>query len=166
MLKDERGFLTAATALLLPLMLLFTGLFIDYGRCHVVRGELQTAVDAAALAGASAARPVFNRDTGRWEARVQPEPAERAAREAFRQNLTREGLERRGVLFEERPLAPGEAVGWRGEAGTSPDSYRFAARVRVRTLFVGPLAAMVLNRDFREVPVYAEGAARAVLRER
>ncbi|MFZ5825169.1 MAG: pilus assembly protein TadG-related protein, partial [Bacillota bacterium] len=37
-------------ALFLTLLLLFTGLALDLGRAHLLRAQLQTAVDAGALA--------------------------------------------------------------------------------------------------------------------
>ncbi|MBM4284848.1 MAG: hypothetical protein FJ128_06310 [Deltaproteobacteria bacterium] len=50
---QERGSVMILTALLMVVILGFASLAIDVGRLYVVRNELQNAVDASALAGAS-----------------------------------------------------------------------------------------------------------------
>lgn len=42
----------ALTAIAMVLLLLFAGLALDFGRTHLLRAQFQTALDAAALAGA------------------------------------------------------------------------------------------------------------------
>jgi hypothetical protein len=50
--RDRRGAISVVTALTLVMLLGFVGLAIDTGRMLAIRTELQTAVDACALAGA------------------------------------------------------------------------------------------------------------------
>lgn len=52
--KTQRGSAIVFVVLVLPVLLAFTALAIDFGRGFVVKNELQNAADAAALAGASA----------------------------------------------------------------------------------------------------------------
>jgi len=51
-LKDKKGFALVYVALLIPVLFGFVGLAVDVGHLYVVRGELQNAADATALAGA------------------------------------------------------------------------------------------------------------------
>ncbi|MFZ5827906.1 MAG: Tad domain-containing protein, partial [Bacillota bacterium] len=53
-------------ALFLTLLLLFTGLALDLGRAHLLRAQLQTAVDAGALAGALQVQPMVALEVDRW----------------------------------------------------------------------------------------------------
>lgn len=53
-------------ALALTLLLLFTGLALDFGRAHLLRAQLQTAVDAGALAGALQVEPMVTLEVDRW----------------------------------------------------------------------------------------------------
>jgi hypothetical protein len=53
-LKDKRGSMTVACALMMVFLLTMAGLVIDLGRLYVIRVELQNAADAGALAGANA----------------------------------------------------------------------------------------------------------------
>ena len=50
--RDERGQSMVLFAIALPVIILFIGFGIDLARMHVVRTDLQAALDAAALAGA------------------------------------------------------------------------------------------------------------------
>ncbi|MCL6478684.1 MAG: Tad domain-containing protein, partial [Peptococcaceae bacterium] len=52
---DERGTLLFLTVMLLSILLILAGVGVDLARVWVAREQAQTAVDAAALAGASAA---------------------------------------------------------------------------------------------------------------
>ena len=52
-LAGERGSVAIVVALALTLLLGFAALVVDVGLSLAVRGEAQTAADAAALAGAS-----------------------------------------------------------------------------------------------------------------
>ncbi|MDK2816266.1 MAG: hypothetical protein PWR22_895 [Moorella sp. (in: firmicutes)] len=49
--NDERGVVLLMTVMIIALLLLLAGLATDFARLYVAREELQTAVDAAALAG-------------------------------------------------------------------------------------------------------------------
>jgi len=50
--KDTRGATLVMTAMAMSALFLFAGLALDFGRAYVLKAQLQTAVDAAALAGA------------------------------------------------------------------------------------------------------------------
>src|SRR5690349_15802872 len=50
--RNERGVALAYTAVLLAVLLIFTGLAVDSGRAYVVKAQLTKAVDGAALAAA------------------------------------------------------------------------------------------------------------------
>jgi len=50
--RSERGIALAYTAVLLAVLLIFTGLAVDSGRAYVVKAQLTKAVDGAALAAA------------------------------------------------------------------------------------------------------------------
>lgn len=55
--REQRGAAMILTAVSLMTLLLLTGLALDYGRAHLLRAQLQTALDAAALAGALQSEP-------------------------------------------------------------------------------------------------------------
>ncbi|MDF2629916.1 MAG: putative Flp pilus-assembly TadE/G-like [Symbiobacteriaceae bacterium] len=48
------------------ILLLFAGLALDFGRAHLLRAQLQTAVDAASLAGALQVVPMVELRVDRW----------------------------------------------------------------------------------------------------
>jgi len=55
-------------AVAFTVLLLFAGLALDFGRAHLLRSELQTALDAAALAGALEVVPMATIERDRWVA--------------------------------------------------------------------------------------------------
>lgn len=65
--REERGAVMVMAALSLTVLLLFAGLALDFGRAHLLKAQLQTAVDAAALAGALQVVPMVELEMGRWE---------------------------------------------------------------------------------------------------
>jgi hypothetical protein len=64
--SSEQGAVAVFTALCVTLLFLFTGLALDFGRVHLLRAQLQTAVDAAALAGALQVVPMVDLEIDRW----------------------------------------------------------------------------------------------------
>lgn len=50
-LKKQQGAIIALFALLLPILLAFTGFAVDFGRLYMEKGRLQNIADAATLAG-------------------------------------------------------------------------------------------------------------------
>lgn len=50
--SDQRGAMLVLTAFLLPFIIAFTGLAVDFGSAYVRRSQLQNAADASVLAGA------------------------------------------------------------------------------------------------------------------
>lgn len=59
-MRDQRGSTLVLTAVFLMVMVLFAGLVLDLGRGHLLRAQLQTALDAAALAGALVTDPYYH----------------------------------------------------------------------------------------------------------
>ncbi len=75
--KSQRGFVLIVTAISMTLLLGLAGLGIDIGRMYVIRAELQSFTDAAALSAAmelngtdfgAGARPHWRRAIGGWAA--------------------------------------------------------------------------------------------------
>lgn len=64
--REESGAVMVIAALSLTTLLLFAGLALDFGRAHLLRAELQTAVDAAALAGALQVVEMVSLESDRW----------------------------------------------------------------------------------------------------
>jgi hypothetical protein len=60
LLRRERGAAMVLAAMTVTVLVLIAGLALDFGRIHLLRTHLQTAVDAASLAGALQAVPVVD----------------------------------------------------------------------------------------------------------
>lgn len=54
---SQKGAVLVFVALMLPIMVFFGGMAIDFGRAYMYKSQLQNAADAAALAGVNAAAP-------------------------------------------------------------------------------------------------------------
>ena len=54
---SQKGAVLVFVALMLPIMVFFGGMAIDFGRAYMYKSQLQNAADAAALAGVTAAAP-------------------------------------------------------------------------------------------------------------
>ena len=61
----ERGGVLIVTALILPVALSLIGMGVDYGKWLEQRANLQSAADAAALAGALAYQETFDKDAAK-----------------------------------------------------------------------------------------------------
>ncbi|HYF95732.1 MAG TPA: Tad domain-containing protein [Symbiobacteriaceae bacterium] len=66
--RETRGAVMVMAAASFTILLLFAGLALDFGRAHLLRAQLQTAVDAASLAGALQVIPMAELRITRWEA--------------------------------------------------------------------------------------------------
>lgn len=55
--NSQKGAVLVFVALMLPIMVFFGGMAIDFGRAYMYKSQLQNAADAAALAGVAAAAP-------------------------------------------------------------------------------------------------------------
>lgn len=66
--RDTQGAVMVMAAATFTILLLFAGLALDFGRAHLLRAQLQTAVDAASLAGALQVIPMAELAIDRWEA--------------------------------------------------------------------------------------------------
>ncbi|HWI64197.1 MAG TPA: Tad domain-containing protein [Symbiobacteriaceae bacterium] len=65
--RETQGAVMVMAASTLTILLLFAGLALDFGRAHLLRAQLQTAVDAASLAGALQVIPMVELTIDRWE---------------------------------------------------------------------------------------------------
>lgn len=65
--REQSGAVMVIAAVALTTLLLFAGLALDFGRAHLLRAQLQTAVDAASLAGALQVIPMVSLEVERWE---------------------------------------------------------------------------------------------------
>ncbi|QGP94133.1 hypothetical protein MGLY_35580 (plasmid) [Neomoorella glycerini] len=179
-LKDERGMLATSVAMLvLPLALLVGMIFLDIGRIHFTRGQLQAAVDAAALAGALTARAVpayryvpvtdgggnitgVRQELLGIRAEIDPAAAETAARETFRGNTCylngAEGRQRM-VELDVRPTAATDDF-----KGKVMDANKYLVQVvaRLRTFVAGPMFYLYGQADELK-PVGATGISEAVV---
>lgn len=61
--RRQRGSVAVMTGLIIAVLIGFIGLSVDLGRLFVIKAELQTAMDACALAAASQLRPGLNDDS-------------------------------------------------------------------------------------------------------
>lgn len=68
LIQEEKGAAMLMAATTLTTLLLFAGLALDFGRAHLLKAQLQTAVDAAALAGALQVVPMVELSIVRWVA--------------------------------------------------------------------------------------------------
>jgi|GEM_PF-5698741 len=66
-LREQGGAVTVFVAAAMMALLLFAGMALDFGRAHLLRAQLQTAVDAASLAGALQVVPMAELSITRWE---------------------------------------------------------------------------------------------------
>lgn len=66
MRKRSRGGVLVTTALAFLVLLLFAGMALDFGRAHLLKAQLQTAVDSSALAGALQVVPMVAIERDRW----------------------------------------------------------------------------------------------------
>lgn len=65
---EQEGAVMVIAAVSFTIILLFAGLALDFGRAHLLKAQLQTAVDAAALAGALQVVPMVELELDRWKA--------------------------------------------------------------------------------------------------
>lgn len=66
--RDTQGAVMVMAAFTFTILLLFAGLALDFGRAHLLRAQLQTAVDAASLAGALQVVPMAELQINRLRA--------------------------------------------------------------------------------------------------
>jgi uncharacterized membrane protein len=158
--RNEAGTLVLSLSLImLPLAVLIGMLVIDVGRINRVRGQIQTAADAAALAGALTASPVpgagsleaiRDRDgnvtgvvekvTG-WRAVIAGPAAEEAARTTFcrKDNAGRFVNDEGKKRMVDLRVSPVRAEDDFKSGVIGDDRYRVQVRVGVKTFVAGPL---------------------------
>ncbi len=94
MIRNENGSVTLFFAMTLLLAVVFIGMVVDFGLTFIARKQVQTAADAAALAGALSAELIAEtsiNDTGEIEyefnARIKSDVAEQKAEAMLQQYL-------------------------------------------------------------------------------
>lgn len=128
LVQDEGGFAVVLVAVFLPILLLFAGFSLDYGRAFMLRHDLQSAADAASLAGASMTTAVTVDGTTTLaivETWAHPE-----AELTFWKNIQANRLQEKGV----------QVLSYRGELqGIDSDRYYFEVEADIQSFLVGPL---------------------------
>lgn len=127
LLHSEKGQVLIFFAALLPVAIAFLGFTLDIGRLQLVSVQLQTAVDAASLAGASTAKTVVvGDDWGNIYAkfmRLDESTAQQAAYDCLLQNIQK---------------IPQAALQWYNIIPNTADcTVEVEARVRIPTYFMG-----------------------------
>ncbi len=111
--RGDSGAVAVVTALCLTVFFGMLALVLDIGHLHVVRGELQNAADAGALAGAQALAPSFQPDR-----RLMPNPAS----PNYSQAIQVAGMALNQADWEHIAFGPGDIIvghwGWPGESFT------------------------------------------------
>ncbi|MGB9661694.1 MAG: pilus assembly protein TadG-related protein [Moorellaceae bacterium] len=177
---DERGTLATTMAMLvLPIALLMGMIALDIGRIHSIRGQMQTAVDAAALAGALTARVVpqyryvpitdgkgniigIRQELAGLQAVIDPPTAEAAARLTFLQNARllegTEGRQRMVELNVQQAATTDDFTGW------VIDNSKYLVRVvaKLKTFAAEPLFYLY-GQEKALKPLGSTGMAEAVV---
>ena len=154
-LTDDRGSVLAFTAIIFVVLLLITGLVIDFGRAYVVLAQLQAAIDAAALAGASEIVLKYEEsaETGElimWH-EVDPYQAESEALRVFTANANTQEFDRQGISIVSLVIAT--------ETG---NQVRVTVIADINTFLVGPITQLVdSSTDFRQLRLSRTAVAEA-----
>ncbi|MTI80045.1 MAG: hypothetical protein FH758_04030 [Firmicutes bacterium] len=141
-LKCQKGFVTAFVAVLLPLFLLFGALGMDYGRAFILKHQLQSACDAASLAGASAVSAKLMTDpmgvvVGE-KLILDPAIAEVRATEVWNQNVTSLKLIEKGVTI----VDTSNHAAIDGDSDGYIDSYKWGVTAKIDSIIAGPLTGV------------------------
>ena len=165
LLSDEGGVALVLTAVSMTALLLLAALVMDFGTAHVYRARLQTAADAASLAGASQAK-IFH------ETSLVPVYNKKGEVVAYKEVIVREW-----VRFDSEAERNAEEVASAVAEANAPysddyrttrtlleveesDSYRARVEGAIRSRLLGPLMAHLLrDKSFRELPVVGDAEA-------
>lgn len=131
--RDDGGqVVTLLFVILLPLFLIVGGFVLDYGRAYLLKHQLQSACDAAALAGVSMAEARF---VGSGvKVMVNPTLAQYEAAAAFERNVSASDFPSELVHVQSYS---GQTLDADGDGYL--DSYRMEATATIRTTLLGML---------------------------
>lgn len=137
--KDERGQVLILLAVAMTVLFLFSAMMLDFGRVHLVRTQLQAAVDAAALAGVSQAdvkikiNPLTGKIIEKW-AVVDKQSSRTEAQRIFNQNINGMNLTAQGVTINNLSV-------------TFParDSIRVTVDANMKTHLLGPMMKVLFG---------------------
>lgn len=138
-LFKEEGWVVAYFAVLLPIFLLFGALGLDYGRAFVLKHQLQSACDAASLAGASAATAKFIVDgfgnpVGE-KLVLDPIIAEIWATDVWNQNVVSLNFASKGVAI----VDTSNHIPLDSDSDGYLDSYRWGVTATIQSFLAGPI---------------------------
>lgn len=140
-------------ALLIGLLLLFIALALDIGRVHLIRGQLQAALDAAALAAAGESVATVQLVDGVQKTifEVQEEAARSEGNRVFAENVSAMDFAGQGVTVVSTGISLPAA-----------NQVKFTAEVRVKTFLLGPMMQLMGNDgSFRELQFERSATAEA-----
>lgn len=154
MRKNEEGQVLIFLLLAMSVLILGAALVVDIGRLYVVRSQIQSAIDAAALAGVSqaSAEAVVDSDgiVISHNYKVDASAAQAEAQRIFSSNATQMKLTAsHGVPLQPFSITVPEV-----------DVVMVASEANVKTYLAGPLVRMILSDD-RFVAVTLKQTARA-----
>ena len=141
-ISNEKGWITAYFSVLLPIFLLFSALSMDYGRAFVLKHQLQSACDAASLAGVSAAEAKILTDgmgnpTGE-RLILDPIIAEARATDIWNQNVLSLKFAEKGVTVTDTsnhmPLD--------SDSDGYLDSYCWGVTAKIQSFIAGPITGI------------------------
>lgn len=149
-IRNEKGVITAYFGVLLPVFLLFAALGLDYGRAFVLKHQLQSACDAASLAGASAAYNKFTTDplgnTTGERLMLDPITAEARATDTWNQNVLSLKFAEKGVTIVD--ISNHMAID--SDSDGYVDAYRWGVKAKIQSFIAGPVTG-----SSNEIPVTA-----------
>lgn len=125
----EEGFILVIIPFIISIVLLFAAFGLDIGYAFVLKHQLQSAADAAALAGTSATTAPFARDEHAKiipdvvDVQIDPNIAEIEAMLVLDENISLNKLEEKGVTILEKK---GEVIDKR--------TYKVIVKAKIKTL--------------------------------
>jgi len=144
--KNQKGQAIIFFAVLLPVALAFLGFTLDIGRLQLIRTQLQAAVDAASLAGASTAKVIVIGDewANIYEKKVvlDEDEAEDAAYNCLMENMQH---------------IPQAALLWHDiDPDSDTSTVKVRAKVRIPTYFMN-----LVGKTYLETSRYSKSTAKA-----
>ncbi len=159
--SEEGGAVMVIAAVSFTVLLLFAGLALDFGRAHLLKAQLQTAVDAAALAGALQVVPMVEIDVERmhWEDRTCVDPKSKKAYDCSSWEWSSPAR----LSGPEWDLVRNE--GWRGSPSCTGRYWCQDYTVVRQWLILPPTTIPVAEETFRENSVWPGGSHGATVRD-
>lgn len=139
LITDQRGWVTAIFSVILPILLLFGALGLDYGRAFVLKHQLQSACDAASLAGASAVNAKIitdeNGNVVKGKLVLDPIVAEARAADIWNQNVLSLKFNEKGVTI----IDTSNHMPLDSDSDGYLDSYRWGVTAKIQSIIAGPI---------------------------